>query len=303
MSPSLVLPPRLHPGDTVALVSPASLPAGRAALQRLGFRVRLGRAASRRTGYLAGPDADRARDLSDALRDPQARGIFCSRGGYGVSRLLEHFDPALARAHPKVVVGYSDVTLLHLAWQRAGVVSFWGPMPATTAGIGIRSARWLKAAVMSTRPLGRIPVGRGETYRPGRARGRLTGGTLSLLAASLGTSYEIRTESRLVFLEEIGEEPYRVDRLLTQLLAAGKLRDAAGILLGGFRGCSPRLFPARLSFSLREVLADRLLPLRLPVFSGLAVGHGPDQVTLPYGVLAEMDGRDRSLTILQAGVT
>lgn len=309
--PRPLRPPRLRPGDTVALLSPASPPVpgtrldrARRELEALGLRVRIGRSAGRRRGYLAGSDEERAADLSAAFLDPAIRGIFATRGGYGCSRLLEHFDPELARRHPKAVVGYSDLTTLHLALQGAGLVSFWGPMPGTTAGLDPFSRRGLVRALMSDRPLGPVPNRRGaETVRAGRAEGPLTGGTLTLLATSLGTPYAVATAGRIVFLEDVGEEPYRVDRLLTQLLAAGRLRDAAGIALGGFTGGGPRTFPPSRSLSLREVWTDRLRPLGIPVFAGLAVGHLRGQATLPYGVWARLEAGLHRLTLLEPGVS
>jgi muramoyltetrapeptide carboxypeptidase len=307
-----LLPPRLHPGDRVALLSPASPPdahavllRGAACLQALGLRVTLGAAAGRRKGYLAGEDAERARDLAAAFGDPQIKAIFTTRGGYGAARLLERFEVRLAAAHPKILVGFSDITTLHLALQSAGLVSFWGPMPCAFSGFSAFSARALRRAVMSPEPLGRIPNfgrGRPDTLRPGRAEGPLTGGTLTLLATSLGTAYEVQTAGRIVFLEDIGEEPYKIDRLLTHLLGAGKLADAAGLVLGQFTGTAPKTFTPRHSLRVREVFADRLIPLRLPVYSGLAVGHMRNQATLPYGVQARLDAAAGTLDVLEAGV-
>ncbi len=273
------------------LISPASPPAGqkdvsaaRQALKRLGFKVRLGRAVLQRCGYLAGTDRERTRDMENAFLDPDIKGVFCTRGGYGTSRLLEHFDIRMVRRQPKVLLGFSDITLLHLALQSIGIVSFWGPMPAASTGLNAFSASWLSRAVMQCAPLGRVPLDRRSqagVLRKGKAIGRLTGGTITLLAASLGTPYEVQTKGRIVFLEEIGEEPYRIDRMITQLLAAGKLSDAAGIVLGIFQDCAPRLFPGKRGLSLEEMLEDRLRPLGILVFSGLAIGHMADQVTLP----------------------
>ena len=294
------------------LVSPASPPAGqrhvcaaRQALKRLGFKVRLGRAVSQRYGYLAGTDRERTRDLENAFLDPAIKGIFCTRGGYGTSRLLEHFDLRLAHRHPKVLLGFSDITVLHLALQSIGIVSFWGPMPAASTGLNGFSASWLSRAIMQQAPLGRVPLdcqSPAGVLRKGKAAGRLTGGTITLLAASLGTAYEVQTKGRIVFLEEINEEPYRIDRMLTQLLAAGKLSDAAGIVLGIFQDCAPRLFTGKDGLSLEKMFADRLRPLGIPIFSGLAIGHMADQVTLPYGVTARIDAGKCVLEILEPGV-
>lgn len=312
MAARRILPPALRPGDRVALLSPASAPDSAALLRRgadclaaLGLRTAPGSSAARRRGYLAGSDAERARDLTTALIDSEIKAIFATRGGYGAARLLERFEPRIAAAHPKILVGFSDITTLHLALQTVGLVSFWGPMPCAFSGFSSFSARALRQMLMSAEPFGRVPNSgriRTETLRPGRAEGPLTGGTLTLLAASLGTPYEINTSGRIVFFEDVGEEPYKVDRMLTHLLAAGKLVDAAGIVLGRFTDAAPRTYSARRSLSLREVFADRLLPLRLPVYSGLAAGHIRDQVTLPYGIRARLDAGARTLDILEAAV-
>jgi muramoyltetrapeptide carboxypeptidase len=312
MATRTIVPPRLAPGDTVALLSPASPPKdrgllllGKARLEQLGFHVMPGRHALAEHGYLAGSDRDRLQDLEAAFRNPAVKAIFCARGGYGVSRLLATFDPALARRHPKALVGFSDVTVLHLALQKAGVVSFWGPMPCTDLGWTPFSVRGLRRALMSGDPVGRVPFSarrRARCLRPGTAQGPLTGGTLSLLAASLGTPYEVETRGRIVFLEDVDEEPYRVDRLLTQLITAGKLSDAAAVALGIFTGTATRNSPAKRSLTLHEVFADHLLPLKVPLLANVAVGHVPDQVTLPYGVEARLNAGAKTLDVLRSGV-
>jgi muramoyltetrapeptide carboxypeptidase len=308
----MILPPRLCPGDTVALVSPASPPRtrsllllGKKRLEALGLRVLVGRHAGAERGYLAGSDADRLADLETAFRDPAVKAIVCTRGGYGVARFLDRFDADLARRHPKAVVGFSDITMLHLALQKAGVVSFWGPMPCTGLGWSRFSVRGVERALMSGGPVGRVPACRHQrpaTLRAGRAAGPLTGGTLSMLTASLGTACEVETRGRVVFLEDVDEEPYRVDRMLAQLLSAGKLADAAGIALGVFTGARVRNSPGRRSLQMREVFADHLLGLKVPVLAGLAVGHVPDQVTLPYGIDARLDAGAKTLDVVAPAV-
>lgn len=312
MTTHLISPPRLATGDKVALISPASRPKdrsllllGKKRLEQLGLEVVPGKHALAEYGYLAGSDRERRRDLEAAFRDPDIKAIFCSRGGYGVSRLLAGFDPALARRHPKALVGFSDITVLHLALQKAGVVSFWGPMPCTGLGWTSFSVRSLERALMSSAPAGRVPFSkrrRPRTLRPGVEQGPLTGGTLSLLAASLGTPYEVETRGRIVFMEDVDEEPYRVDRLLVQLIAAGKLSDAAGVAVGIFTGSKVRNSPGRHSLTMQQVFADHLLPLKVPVLANLAVGHVPDQVTLPYGIEARLDAAAGTLELLQPGV-
>lgn len=311
MRPRLIRPPRLVAGDTVALVSPASPPRsreflrqGQHHLEQIGFHVKRGPHVMAERGYLAGSEQERLHDLEAAFRDPIVKAVICARGGYGVSRLLGTFDVELARRQPKALVGFSDITVLHLALQRAGVVSFWGPMPCSGLWSAF-SARGVVRALMSRDPVGRVPTSgrsRPKALRRGVATGPLTGGTLSLLAASLGTPYEVETRGRIVFLEDVGEEPYRVDRLLVQLIAAGKLEDAAGVALGAFTDAKVRNSPGRRSLTMREVFADHLVPLRIPVLSGLAIGHVPDQVTLPYGVDTRIDAGSGTLTVLAPGV-
>ncbi|MFB3854603.1 MAG: LD-carboxypeptidase [Vicinamibacterales bacterium] len=312
MTSAPTLPPQLRPGDRVAIVAPASPPrghamlaAGRERLEQLGLAVSVGRHVMCEYGYLAGSDRERLGDLEAAFRDPSIKGIFCARGGYGVSRLMARFDPGVARRHPKVLVGFSDITILHLALQKAGVVSFWGPMPCTSLGLTAFSVRALRRVLMSAEPAGRVPFSRGrppKVLRPGVGEGPLTGGTLSLMAASLATPYEIDTRGRIVFMEDVDEEPYRIDRLLAQLIAAGKLADASGIALGIFTGTRPRNPPGRRSLRLDEVFADHLLPLKVPLLANIAVGHVRDQLTLPYGVAARLDARAGTLELLQAAV-
>jgi muramoyltetrapeptide carboxypeptidase len=309
----LIVPPRLIAGDKVALISPASPPKdrsllllGETRLEQLGLEVVPGRHVLAQRGYLAGSDEQRLQDLEDAFRDPAVKAIFCARGGYGVARLLAGFDPALARRNPKALVGFSDITVLHLALQKAGVVSFWGPMPCTGLGWSPFCVRGLERVLMSVEPAGRLPFSRArrpKTLRAGIAEGRLTGGTLSMLASSLGTAYEIDTRGRIVFMEDVDEEPYRVDRMLTQLIAAGKLSDAAGLAVGNFTGAKARNCPAKKSLTLNQVFADHLLPLKLPILANVAVGHVPDQVTLPYGAMARVDAGAGTLEVLQAGVS
>jgi muramoyltetrapeptide carboxypeptidase len=312
MTRRLTVPRRLVVGDQVALIAPASpvpssrrLALGCERLEQFGLRVKPGRHALAEHGYLAGTDRERLHDLEAAFRDPNIKAIFCARGGYGVARLLKSFDVDVARRNPKPLVGFSDVTALHLALQRAGVISFWGPMPCASLAWTAFSARSLMRALMSADPAGRVPFSSGHrpiTLRRGIARGRLTGGTLSLLTSSLGTPYEVETRGRIVFMEDVDEEPFKVDRMLTQMTAAGKLSDAAGVALGIFTGTRLHSCPARRSLTMRDVFADHLLPLKVPVLCNVAVGHVPDQVTLPYGVAARMDAGAGTIELLEAGV-
>ncbi|MQY08582.1 S66 peptidase family protein [Actinomadura macrotermitis] len=295
--------PRLRPGDRVAVVAPsgpvdpARLDAGRAVLRGLGLEVIVGKHALQRTGLaeepapaswhgLAGADADRAADLTDAWCDPAVRGVVCARGGYGATRVLDHLDwAALAAAGPKALLGSSDVTALHAAFgARLGVTTFFGPMPAGFLGTGhAASVESLRAALFGA-PDGRPAAVRGtHALVPGRAEGPLTGGTLALLTALLGTPYAPPPAAgRIVFLEDVTEAPYRIDRMLVQLRQSGWLDGAAGFALGAFTDCGD---PAELD----AVLAARLGPLGVPVLAGLPAGHGTCQSTLELGARVRLD--------------
>ncbi|MGB9662147.1 MAG: S66 peptidase family protein [Moorellaceae bacterium] len=287
-----MLKPRpLQPGDTIGLVAPASplgnelyLQRGIARLESWGFRVVLHRPLNTGAGYLAGSDEERAAELHAMFASPEVRALICLRGGYGSLRLLPHLDYNLIRSRPKIFLGYSDITALHLALvQRAGLVTFHGPMiypelggdlhPCTEAAL--RST--LRGSLSST-TLYCLPH-KGFTVVPGRARGRLIGGNLSLLTSTLGTPFEVDTREAILFWEEVNEPLYRVDRMLTQLLLAGKLAAAAGMVIGECPGCG----------DLEDLLRERLAPVGIPCLYGLPCGHGQPMVTLPLGVLVTLD--------------
>ncbi|MCS7338758.1 MAG: LD-carboxypeptidase [Verrucomicrobiae bacterium] len=315
-----IKPPRLEPGDTIGVVAPASPPAapdaidrGIAALESLGFKVRLGRHARARLGFLAGPDRDRAADLMRMFTDRQIKAILCVRGGYGAGRLLPLLDYDLIRRHPKIFAGQSDITALLCALRRmAGLVTFHGPMliggfaqtrlPAFTRQSFMRT-------VCRPEPPGNVSDGhRGHTVkvlREGIATGELIGGNLSVLCSLLGTPYQPDFRGRILFFEDVNEPPYRIDRLLTQLLNAGLLQQVAGIAIGINRNCADT-GPARAGErrqTLEEVLQDRLVPLKVPVVVGLPFGHVPFNATIPIGVHATLDGTAGKLIVTEPAVT
>lgn len=298
---------------------PARLEAGCAVLRDLGLdavvgkhaldRVNLGPPGPVRDGWhrLAGSDADRAADLQAAWCDPRVRAVVCARGGYGATRVLDHLDWDALRAAsdtaaesgrgPKLLHGSSDITALHAAFgTRLNVTTSFGPMPAgVLADLGpaltgedadgaagaerAATLDGLRAALFG----GPVALPGTHALRPGRAEGPLTGGTLALLAALLGTPYAPPPAAgRIVFLEDVDEAPYRVDRMLVQLLQAGWFAGAAGIALGSWRGCGD---PAELD----AVFTARLGPLGVPVLAGVPAGHGPDQRTLELGAPAVLD--------------
>jgi muramoyltetrapeptide carboxypeptidase len=316
----LIKPPALRPGDTVGLITPATyvsdpdtLALAARTVEFFGLKPKLGKNAGKRLGYLGGTDQERLDDLHAMFRDPEVKAVWPIRGGYGSMHLLDRIDYGLLRKNPKIFVGYSDITALHLAIQRySGLMTFHGPVPISSFTPFTQS--WFRKALFETAPLGSVtnpdesnplrPAHTLRAIRPGKARGRLAGGNLSLISATLGTPYEIDTRGRILFLEDVDEQPYAIDRMLTQLRLAGKLRDAAGIVFGECHDCRPREFkPAfESTLSLGEVLDGILGSLDIPVLSGLAFGHTDDQLTLPLGATAALDAASATLTIEEAGV-
>ena len=295
---SALLAPALRRGDAVALVAPAGPLASEEEFARaeqvvrsLGLEPRIGAHAHAKRGYLAGTDPERAADFNAAARDPQIRGIFALRGGYGTMRILDALDyDALAR-DPKVVLGYSDLTaLLNAITQRTGLVTFHGPVAAlsqfTQNEIG-----WLARAVMQAEPIGELTASGARVIRGGSAEGVLRGGNLSLVASLLGTPYEIDTSGAIVVLEEVEEAPYRIDRMLTQLRLSGALKKAAGIALGTCANCDVGPDHPYAAMPLDAALRDRLGDAGIPVVSELPIGHAGEQWTLPIGLHARMDER------------
>jgi len=310
-------PLRLRDGSTIGLIAPAGpasdekIAKALANLSTLGYRVREGAALRARHGYLAGTDAARLADLHRAFSDPEVDAVWCVRGGYGCTRLLPDIDYDLVRKHPKPFIGYSDVTALHIAiGQKTGLVTFHGPVAA--ADFPENTLRHFHAALTSPQPgyLIQAPDPEAEvlpdeaylpfTIAPGTARGQLTGGNISVLTALAGTPFQPSFRDKIVFLEDVGEQPYRIDRLLTQLLQATDLSRAAGIALGVFAECTPK--NTEFSFTLPETLTDRLGTLGIPVVYGLPFGHVPHQATFPYQMEAALDADNRTLTLLEPGV-
>jgi muramoyltetrapeptide carboxypeptidase len=272
---------------------PAWLDAGCRRLREVGFDVVLGDHVTDRTRYLAGTDEDRAADLARAWTDPDVRAVLCARGGYGAGRLLPLLDwDALAAAGPKLLHGSSDVTALHVAFgARLGLVTSFGPMPANHLLGGdhpdTESFEHMSRSLLSPHLL--EPLAGTHALLRGTATGRLVGGNLSLVAAMVGTPWiGPPAEGRIVFLEDVGEAPYRVDRLLTQLLQAGWLDGVAGIALGSWDGCGD---------DVEETLAERLTPLGVPVLAGLPVGHGRPQLTIPLGAEVTLDATGCRLVV------
>lgn len=282
-------PPSLKAGDRVAVVAPsgpvdpARLELGCAVLRGLGLDVVVGKHALDQNPsgltYLAGSDAERAADLQEAWCDPRVSAVLCARGGYGASRVLGHLDwDAMRAAAPTWLQGSSDITALHVAFgRRLGVPTLFGPMVATLlADADPEALDHLREGLCGPG----APVHGTHAPAGGRAEGVLTGGNLTLLASLLGTPYAPGPAAgAIAFLEDVGEAPYRVDRMLTQLLQAGWFDGVAGIVLGTWTGCG----------DLDAIFADRLLPIGVPILAGVPVGHGPRQLTIRLGARATLD--------------
>ncbi len=315
-----IRPRVLRPGDTVGLITPSTYVAdpdklllARRTLEYFGLKPKMGANVGKRDGYLGGSIQERLDDLHAMFRDPEVSAVFAIRGGYGSPQLLDRIDYGLIRSHPKVFLGYSDITAMHLAiHKKASLVTFHGPV--TLSQFTTYTQQYWRKALFETEPIGLVtnppesndlrPDHLLRTIRSGRAQGPLIGGNLALVAATMGTPYEIDTRGCILFLEDVGEQPYNIDRMLTQLRLAGKLDQAAGIIFGECSECAPREFRPSFesTFSLGEVLDQILGGLEIPVLTGLTIGHTADQLTLPLGVRASLDAGKGELIIEESGV-
>ncbi len=310
----MIKPRKLQFGDTIGIIGPAGAVRVEGAVGRaveyaksLGFNVKLGESANAKYGYLSGTDALRAKDVNAMFADPEVNAIVCTRGGYGTMRMLDLLDYDLIKANPKIFVGFSDITAMHIAFQeKCGLVTFHGPMATMwndeLPKDFIRESFY--SAVMNDFPMGDLMNAPGyherRTVNPGSAEGILVGGNLSLIAGTIGTPYEINTKDRILFIEEIGERTYCVDRMLTQLRLAGKFEDCAGVVFGDFNNC-PVEYPD-FGLTLEEVIRDCAATCLKPMFTGLQAGHVTPKITLPLGVRVRMDAEKCTLTVLENAV-
>ena len=309
--------PALHKGDTIGIVAPASsmdqVSATRAMenLTRQGYKVRLSNGYLQARGYLAGSDKARAAEFNAFFADPAIKAILCLRGGYGSPRILDRLDYEMIRKNPKILIGYSDITaLLNGIHSKTGLVVFHGPMAKEfSLGKGLtpytQKYFWpaftpsskLFADWGGTGPRGRTHL---KTIRRGQAEGVLVGGNLSVLVSTIGTPYEPRSENCILFLEDVSEKPFRIDRMLNQLRLSGKLGQYKGVLLGSFTGCLPLRQAGRIG--LLDVFDHYFANLGVPVLSGYAAGHQPDQAILPFGIRVHLDATEKILSFIEAPV-
>jgi muramoyltetrapeptide carboxypeptidase len=317
--PAPVRPSRLRPGDTVGLVSPAGVTYDamdvdivRETFEALGLKVKVGAHVLDRYGYLAGLDADRAADVNRMFADPEVRGVVCVRGGWGCARILPLLDYGAIRDDPKVLLGYSDITALHMGIHaRTGLVTFHGP--GGSSRWSRFSVDWLRRVVFdgeaatfendsSFDPAQTLVQreNRNRVLTPGVARGPLLGGNLTVLSAIVGSPYLPDFDGCVLFLEDTNEEPYRVDRMLTQLKLAGILDAAAAVVFGRCTNCEPS--DGYGSLTLDDVLVEHVQALGVPAWHGAQIGHIPMQFTLPVGLEVEVDAGAGAIRMLAPAV-
>ncbi len=315
----LIKPPRLHFGDTIGLVAPGghtseeAIARAVAKIETLGFKVRQGANLRAIHGNYGGSVQQRCDDLHAMFRDPDVKAIWCIRGGSGCISLLSSLDYRLIRARPKILIGYSDITALHLAIHRhAGLVTFHGPVAAS--GPSVYSNTHMLAVLMDPQPTYTIAMAPENAQRAltephfgvrtvthGQASGRLIGGNLSMVSALAGTPYAADFKRALLFIEEVNEAPYRIDRWMTQLDLAVGFKHAAAVMVGICDNCVPT--DDEPSLTLDETLDLHLKPLVVPAVSGYSFGHIRNQFTLPMGILARLDTLRQTVTLLEPAVT
>jgi muramoyltetrapeptide carboxypeptidase len=316
---TLIKPPRLNKGDKLALVTPGSYITEQEkedsldVLYELGFRVTYSDRLMQKNGYFSATDEERAADLNEMFGREDVKGIMCARGGYGCARILPYLDYDLIEDNPKPLIGFSDVTALQYAiYKKSNLITFHGPVSISTfSKFSVKN--FDDVLVNPTFELTLMNSTTNNNYNQygitviseGIAEGELIGGNLTLAASLIGTDYDVDYSGKIIFLEEFVEEPYRIDRMLTQMIQAGKFEDAAGVALGVFKLCeSDKSNPSfQNSYTLMEVLQDRLGNLGIPVIYGLSFGHVVDKFTLPVGAKAELNTETQQLKLLAQAVT
>jgi muramoyltetrapeptide carboxypeptidase len=313
----IMKPKRLQAGDTLGVVAPSSaipehvIEKALENLTNLGFKLKLGKNVRASNGYLAGTDEQRVEDLHWAFSDPEVDAVWCIRGGYGATRILPMIDFKIIKKNPKIFIGYSDITALHVAiFQKTGLVTFHGPVGTSEYTEFTKPNVW----DLLTKPTPQYLLKHSEenlknesnlfkleVITAGKCQGQLIGGNLSLLSAMDGTPYALKNlKGKILFMEDIDERPYRVDRMLTQMLQTHDFKQLAGIALGIFEGCNPKVDEN--SLTLMECFKDRLGNLGIPVIYGLSFGHIKNQFTLPVGIEAFLDTEAGTINLLEAAV-
>jgi len=311
---TIIKPIRLHKGSTLGLVAPASTPSsdekiekGAAYLERLGYRVKMGKHIRKTHGYLAGTDEERAADFNTMVRDKDVKAIFAIRGGYGTPRILRMIDYQSLKRNPKIIAGYSDITALQLAiFRKIGLVTFSGPMTGSDMwkDFDPYTEEHFWRLLTSTKKVGILnnPIDEPlKILKTGIARGRLLGGNLSLLACLLGTPFLPNFRRSILFLEDVDEAPHRVDRMLAQLINAGILPEVAGLVYGRFTNCNPAN-PSEPHFTIDHILDEYADAIKRPIAANFQYGHIPRKLTVPIGLQAALDTKKRRIEVLEGAV-
>lgn len=306
MGSGILLGKRLTIGDTIGLIAPASPEKAEAVekgiffLNAHGFNVKVGEHLYDKWGYLAGSDRDRADDLMAMFADKEVDMILCVRGGYGTTRILPYLDLDIIKKNPKIFMGFSDITtLLNLFYQRCDLTTFHGPMGSSNLE-DIETFDSFLATLTKGNKSYEIKNPLGYPHRcgvPGIAEGNLVGGNMSLISATMGTPYEIDTTGKILFMEDVDEEPYAIDRTFTQLITSGKLQKCSGIILGQFKACDLPHYER--SLTLQQVIEDRIYPLGKPVLQDFMTGHDYPKLTIPIGAKVRIDSSEGTIQVLE----
>ncbi len=317
-SKAIIKPNKLQQGQTIGLIAPGSfiteeeLNKAITNIESLGFKIKLSKNILQKYGYLAGTDEQRLEDIHQMFADDSVEGIICVRGGYGCSRLLPNLNYELIKSNPKPLIGYSDVTALLIAvFELTGLITFHGP-------VGISDFNEFtidnfKNVLMSNSSNTLLfnpvqndsnEIDKAITIRAGKSTGRLIGGNLSIVVSLIGTKYNFDSNNKIIFLEDIGEEPYRIDRMLTQMLEAGKFENASAVIFGACTKCASDSEKSGIanSFNITEVIYERLYHLNIPIVFGMSFGHISNKFTLPVGINSELNTTSQTITLLESAV-
>ena len=289
------IPVRLKPGDCIGIVAPASpfeetdFFKGICILENMGFRVSFPKGIFARSGYLAGSDVDRAAQVNAAFADSTVQAIVCARGGYGSMQILPYLNYEAIRQHPKLLMGFSDITaLLCSLYQRSGLVSCHGPVVTTLKSAGSKTLESV-FNVLTLNELPTIQLERGIVLSPGKASGPVICGNLTTLCHLIGTPFQPKMDGHILIVEDTGEKPYRIDRMLTQMKLAGVFDGLSGLGIGIFENCGE-------ADELFEIIARVFHPIHIPILAGFDIGHGPDNIAVPFGFEAILDANQHMLT-------
>lgn len=297
---------KLNYGDTIGIISPSSpekpeaIKKGLDFIENLGFKIKVGKHIYDKKGYLAGSDADRAQDIMDMFLDKDVNAILCMRGGYGSMRTLPYIDFDIIKNNPKIFVGFSDITTyLNTFSTKCDLITFHGPMASSNLEDNYTLKSFLDTLMNERNEyVPKNPPGiQLNFYNKGNAVGKLVGGNLSLINNTIGTPYEIDFKDNLLFIEDVHEEPYSIDRMLTHLLLSGKLDQCSGFILGQFTNCTLPHYER--SLTLEQVIEDRILSLNKPTITNFMSGHDYPKLTLPIGAKAHIDCEKATLEIIE----